>query len=116
MTPNRWSIEYYETGTGECPVAEFIDSLSDEEAVLVLRKIDLLEEMGPRLDRPHSGYLRDKIHELRAKVRRSQLRILYFRVGDLFVLSHGLRKRSGRVRDSEIDMAVKHRTDYLSRP
>lgn len=115
MPQSGWIVDHYEKRNGQRPVADFLDALSDEEYKRMDTQIERLEEHGPALDRPHVGYLRDKIWELRARTRRTQLRILFFRVGNRFVLSHGFRKRSGRVRDSEIKEAVGHRNDYLAR-
>lgn len=71
-------------------------------------------DLGPKLDRPDSGYLRDKIHELRARWLRVQLRILYWRDGSKFILGHGIRGKSDRIRDFDIDKAVAYRKDYFA--
>jgi hypothetical protein len=56
-----------------------LDDLSEkDELPFVLRKIDLLEEHGYRLKRPHADYLWDDIYELRTKTRGENIRILYF--------------------------------------
>jgi len=39
-----WTIEYYETPGGKCPVKEFIDSLSPESKAKYIFIADLLEE------------------------------------------------------------------------
>lgn len=41
-----WTIEYYETPGGKCPVKEFIDSLSHESKAKYIFIADLLEEYG----------------------------------------------------------------------
>jgi len=115
MPQITWTIEHYETRNGDVPVAEFLDSLSDEEFKQLDNQVDRLEEHGTGLGRPHVGYLRDKIWELRARRGRVRLRLLFFRAGNRFVLTRGFRKKSDRVRDSELDEAVANRTDYLSK-
>jgi phage-related protein len=114
MTRQKWAIIHYETSDGQCPVEDFLDSLSNEEFAHMDRKVRRLENYGPELKRPDVGYLRDKIWELRARCFKVRLRILYWRDGCTFILSHGLRKKSGRVPDSEIDRAVEHREDYFA--
>jgi phage-related protein len=115
MAQQTWAIEFYETRNGHRPAEDFLGSLTDEEAVFVDRKLQRLKKYGHSLKPPDVKYLRDKIWELRAHCRRSQIRILYFFYdGHKFVLSHGIRKKSGPVPDSEIDKAVAHRKDYLA--
>jgi phage-related protein len=115
MAQQRWIIEFYETRNGRRPAEDFLESLTDEEFVHVDRKLQRLEKYGRSLKPPDVKYLRDKIWELRARCRRSRIRILYFFYdGHKFVLSHGFRKKSGPVPDSEIDKAVAHRKDYLA--
>jgi phage-related protein len=60
--------------------------------------------------------LRDGIHALRVKVRRVNVRVLYFFCFEnRFVLTHGIKKKSAKVADSEIKKAIEYRTDYLAR-
>lgn len=63
---------------------------------------------------PVSGYLRDKIHELRAEWQGVQLRILYFRDDEYFWLTNGLRKKTKRVPESDINRAVDYRREYFA--
>ncbi len=76
--PN-WKIEYYVTRSGDCPVRTFFDSLSNEEFVRLNSKIQLLQELGANLRRPHADLLRDKIYELRARDRKKAHSVLLFR-------------------------------------
>jgi len=115
MTRQQWVVEPYETRDGQRPVDDFLDDLQPDEYERMRRQIGRLEEWGPDLSRPDAGYLRDKIHELRGEWRRLQLRILYFRDGNKFILSHGIRGKSKRIRDSEIEKTISHREDYFAR-
>ena len=112
-----WEIEYYEKPNGRCPVQDFLDDLSvKDELPFVLRKIDLLGEHGYRWKRPHADYLRDDIFELRTKTRSGNIRILYFFfLRDKIVLTHGFKKKAGKVPDTEIDKAMEYRKDYYQR-
>ena len=66
----EWVIEFYEKPNGRCPTEDFLDSLRTDERVLALNSIGQLEQQGNKLDRPHAGYLRDGIHELRIRIER----------------------------------------------
>ena len=115
MVQQRWVIEFYETRRGRCPVNDFFEDLTDEEFIYVDRKLQRLQKYGRNLKPPDVKYLRDKIWELRVRCRKNRIRILYFFYdGHKFILSHGFRKKSGPVPDSEIDKAVAHRRDYLA--
>jgi len=70
-----WEVEYTD---------EFVDwwkSLSEEEQVEISAKVELLEEHGPTLPRPHADVITTSRHanmkELRAKVGGRNLRVLY---------------------------------------
>ena len=57
------------------------NSLSEDEQVEIGAKVELLEEHGPTLPRPHSDVIASSRHsnmkELRAKVEERHLRVLY---------------------------------------
>lgn len=72
----------------ECWKVEFSDefekwwnSLSEAEQIEIDAKVNLLEECGPTLPRPHSDVIASSRHsnmkELRGKVEGRQLRVLY---------------------------------------
>ncbi len=111
-----WKIDYYETTAGECPVRDFLEELDKKtELPYAIRKLDLLEEFGHELRRPHAAPLADGIYELRIPVQRKQFRLLYFFFfQDSIIISHGL-KKEGKVPQAEIEKAKHHRTDYFSR-
>lgn len=65
---------------------------------------------------PFSKYLRDEIFELRASVATNETRVLYFfTIGKKIVLTNGFVKKTQKAPDSEIELAVRYRADYLSR-
>jgi hypothetical protein len=73
--PVSWEVEY----TDEFEA--WWESLSEDEQVEISAKVELLEEHGPTLPRPHADVITTSHHanmkELRAKVGKRQLRILY---------------------------------------
>jgi hypothetical protein len=108
-------IEYYEKSNGSCPVFEFIENLLAEDQVRVIRKIELLAELGLDLRRPHTDTLRDNIRELRIRTHHGQHRILHFIFHrNTAVLLDGLTKKSGPVSDTAIDKSIEYMQDYLN--
>ena len=70
-----WEVEY----TDE--FESWWNSLAEDEQVEIAAKVELLEERGPTLPRPHSDVIHGSRHanmkELRGKVEERQLRVLY---------------------------------------
>jgi hypothetical protein len=70
-----WEVEY----TDE--FESWWKSLSENEQTEISAKVELLEEHGPTLPRPHADVITTSRHsnmkELRAKVEERQLRVLY---------------------------------------
>jgi phage-related protein len=101
---------------GSCPTKEFLDCLNKkDELPFVLREIDLLQEFGNQLRRPHVDYLEDGIYELRIPVKHKQYRLLYFYFyQEKIIISHGLRKEA-KVKTADIEKAKKHKADYFAR-
>ncbi len=112
-----WTIELFETQSGDCPTRNFISKLNRKtELDFVRRKIDLLRQYGNELvlmGREHAAHLTDGIFELRIQVHRKQLRILYFFFFDeKIILSHGIKKED-KVPPAEIDKARRNRDFYF---
>jgi hypothetical protein len=70
-----WEVEF----TDEVEV--WWNSLSEEEQIEISAKVELLEEHGTTLPRPHSDVITSSRHsnmkELRGKVQQQHLRVLY---------------------------------------
>lgn len=114
MRQQDWKVEFYQRPNGRRPAKEFLDDLAYDERERMIRQMGRLKRWGPQLRRPDSGYLRDKIHELRAEWQGVQLRILYFRDDEHFFLTNGLRKKTNRVPESDINRAVDYRREYFA--
>jgi hypothetical protein len=111
-----WHVLYYESVEGECPVKEFIDSISERNQAKTLAVIAALEERGPSLPRPYADLLKDGIHELRVRLSGNQIRILYFFCyRDFIVLTNVLSKNTAKVPESEIRRAKRCRDDFTAR-
>lgn len=97
------------------PLLEWLDAQNSTVQNKLLARIELLEEKGHELRRPHADTLRDGIHELRAVSQRVNYRLLYFFHGQTAVISHGLTKE-GAVPPREIDLAIERRERFASDP
>lgn len=111
-----WSIDYYRSEAGRCPVEEFVDSLDTKSKARVARTLDLLEEFGTALGMPYARHLEKQLWELRVRYGKNRYRIIYLlATGQVFVLLHGFTKKTGPVRRSDMEIAEQRRDDYLSR-
>lgn len=111
-----FNVVLYELPDGREPVAEFLDLLPNKLLAKMYREIDLLMEFGPTLRLPHSRYLKNGIFEIRAQAGNDIARSLYFFVaGSTIVLTNGFVKKTQKTPESEIELALKYRTDYLTR-
>ncbi len=114
----NWTIEYYVTSEGKCPVKDFIDSLLPESKAKYVFIADLLEEHGISVREPYVKPLTGtkKLFEIRIKDKANIHRILYFTfTGRKFVLLHGFTKKTEKTPSGEIEIALKRMNDYLSR-
>lgn len=112
----KCQVLYYSDSSGKSQVEDFINSRNLNNQVKITAVIDYLEEMGVNLPRPYSDYLRDGIYELRVKLSGDETRTLYFFCFEKYiVLTHTFLKKTQKVPDSEINKAIKLKTDFLSR-
>ena len=112
---DTWSVQYYETANGRCPVQEYLDTLEADEAAKVRFDLDLLESHGVELGAPYVRRVRGKLWELRTTAR-SQHRLLYFAAtGKRLVVVHAFTKKTSKTPPSEIDTALRRMADYHER-
>lgn len=116
-----YTVEFYETRNGQCPVWEFLENLriksaSNKDARIQHKQaslyIELLQQNGTRLNDNITKHLEDGIWELRP----GNNRVFYFFYeNNTFVLLHQFRKKSQKTPKREIEKAKSERIDYLSR-
>lgn len=114
----QWTIDYYVTIQGECPVKEFVDNLSHEGQAKYIFITKLLTEYGVLVKEPYVKSLtgHKKLFEIRIKDKTGISRILYFtHTGRKFVLLHGFTKKTEKAPQREIKIAEERMKDYLSR-
>ena len=111
------TINFYRTTSDDCPVEEFLDSLTGKQAQKVLWVLRLIEE----LDRVPGEYLKklvdtDDIWEVRVQFGNNIFRLLGFFDGPtILVLTNGFAKKTQKTPPQEIAMAEKRKQDYGSR-
>jgi len=111
------TILFYKTVTGNIPVQDFLDSLSDKQAEKVLWVLKLVKE----LDRIPSVYFKKLVNtadiwEARITISGNIFRILGFYTGNSFViLTNGFQKKTQETPRSEIELAESRKRDYLKR-
>ncbi len=114
-TDNQYKILFYVKANGECLVEQFLGSQPVKAAAKIFKWFQLLEEQGPNLPRPYADRLRNKIYELRVVFGGDQYRILYFFCGKTIVLTHGFIKKTQRVPEEEIELAIRIMKDFQER-
>jgi len=97
------------------PFLSWMEGLGEAIQDKLIARIELLEEKGHVLRRPHADTLRDGVHELRAVSQRVNYRVLYFFHGQVAVISHGITKE-GAVPPREIDLAVERKRRFTGAP
>jgi phage-related protein len=63
----NWTVDFYKSKSGNCPVKKYLSSLNAKQRSTVLEVIDYLETFGLELKEPFVKNLGEKVFELRAK-------------------------------------------------
>jgi phage-related protein len=110
-------VQFYRTPSGQCPVEEFLDSLSGKQAqkvVWVLRLVEELESVPAQYLKKLGGT--EDIWEVRAQHGGDAFRVLgFFEPPEVLVLTNGFAKKSEKLPRREIDLAETRRRGYLGR-
>jgi phage-related protein len=110
-------IIFYLTDSGNCPVKEFLDSLTGKQAQKVAWVLKVVEE----LEMIPTQYMKklvgtDDIWEIRVQYANDIIRILsFFNGGNLVVLNHGFFKKTQKTPKQDIIISEKRKKDYLRR-
>ncbi len=112
-------VIFYQDDDGQVPVLEWLRALHQRERrayAKCIARIQRLAAMGHELRRPEADYLRDDIHELRARHGRVQYRVLYcFHGKNVAVLVHALTKE-GQVPTADIERAIRRKAAFTRDP
>jgi phage-related protein len=112
-----FTVEFYETAAGRCPVRGFLDELKasdpDDFAAVVAGLVKLRNRQYHR--EPLSKPLGDGLFELR-HVGKLNTRVMWFFVkGRRIVLVHGIRKKGQAIPARDIETARERMRDWRER-
>jgi len=110
-------IIFYRTGSGRCPVEEFLDTLSDKQAAKILWVLRLVKSLDP-VPKQYFKLLEntDGIWEVRVQLGNNIFRLLGFIAeSQMIVLTNGFAKKMQKVPQQEIVLAQQRRKNYLER-
>ena len=114
MEPAMWSIETYETGSGEKVVDEFIKKQQPQAMAKIAHIVNLLRLYGNKLGLPHSKALGSGLYELRIRGK-EELRIIYcFAQHRKIYLLHGFKKQTQQTPLKELHVALKRIKDLTA--
>jgi phage-related protein len=111
------SISFYTTVSGNCPVKDHLDTLTDNQVTKIAWVLKLIRE----LDQVPSKYFKklkntEDIWEVRVDAGKNTFRLLGFLHGrELIILTNSFQKKSQRTPLKEINLAEKRKKEYLSR-
>lgn len=114
-----FTIEFYQTQSGNIPVQDYIDLLiknaKTAEVAQIIELNGLLQKHGFDIKRYRPKAIKkiqDDIWELRPK----SSRVLFFHYENgVFVLLHAFRKQTNKTPKTEIDKAIREIKDYRRR-
>ena len=111
------TINFYRTETGDCPVEEFLDSLSSKQAQKVAWVLRLIEELelvpGQYFEKLVNT---EDIWEVRVQFGSDIFRLLGFFAGPaVLILTNSFAKKSQKTPRQEIELATRRKNEYLSR-
>src|SRR5437762_9870521 len=113
----EFTVEFYTTDTGRCPVREFLDELKTSDAgdfAVVLAGLAKLRTRQYHRE-PLAKALGDGLFELR-HVGKLNTRVLWFFVkGRRIVLVHGIRNKSQSIPKPALQTAVERMRDWKTR-
>ncbi|MGO9122523.1 MAG: type II toxin-antitoxin system RelE/ParE family toxin [Desulfomonilaceae bacterium] len=99
------------------PTQEWLDKRSKDEQDACYERLELLRDYGYEIWFPAAEHLEDGIWELRARVRKVRLRMLYFfHERETAVVTHGFHKDSQKVPPIEIRRAKQKRMRFQENP
>ena len=111
------SVKFYQLENGNCPVKDFLNSISDKKLkAKTERSIAMLAMFGRGAKKPLVDYVGDGIYELRTIQSNNLTRIFYFfPLGDLIILTNGYVKKTQKLDTQEFELAKKYREDFSRR-
>ena len=113
----EFTIEFYETSSGRCPVRDFLDDLKESDPNDFAAVMAGLAKLRNRLYHkpPLSKTIGDGLFELR-HVGKLNTRMLYFFVrGQRIIIVHGIRSKATNIAARDRNVALDRKRDWLER-
>lgn len=108
-------VNFYRTQTGDCPVKEFLDSLSGKQAQKIVWVLGLFEELEIVPGQHFKKLVNtDSIWEVRVNLGNNTFRLLGFLSGEQLILTNGFAKKTQKTPSSEIALAAQRKQDYFN--
>lgn len=110
-------ITFYRTEDGNCPIEDFLDTLTDKQAQKVTWVFRAIRDIHPIPAQYFKKLVNtDNIWEVRVGVGNNIFRFLGFFDGQNFiVLTNGFQKKTQKTPRSEIKLAEQRKKEYLNR-
>ena len=113
----EFTVEFYETGHGRCPVREFLEKLKESDpndfAIVMagLAKLRNQQYHKPPLSKPIGSGLFELRH-----VGKLNTRLLYFFAKDQRIIAvHGIRNKAREISERDLNVALERKEDWLAR-
>jgi phage-related protein len=113
----EWHAVFYMDVRGNQPVKDFVLRQSDGAIAEILHVFDLLMRFNITLGMPYVEKIgKSGIRELRIKHGSDIYRIFFFaHTGRNFVLLHAIKKKSNRLSQNDVSLAIDRMNDYKAR-
>jgi len=113
----KFSLEFYESHSGNCPVRDFLDELKwtdPDDFAAVLAGLSKLEDR--RYHRPPlSKFIGDDLFEMR-HIGKLNTRVIYlFMKGRRIILVHGIRSKAKSIPKRHRKVALERKKEWLER-
>lgn len=114
---NVKNIIFYKTTSGNCPVEERLDSLSDEQTAKIAWVLKLIREPDQVNTRFFKKLVNTKdIWEIKINIQGNTFCLLgFFDDPETFILTNSFQKKSRKTPVKEIRLAENRRKDFYSR-
>ena len=113
----EFTVEFFETGHGQCPVRDFLEKLKESDpndfAIVMagLAKLRNQQYHKPRLSKPIGSGLFELRH-----VGKLNTRLLYFFAkGQRIIAVHGIRNKAREISKGDLQVAMGRKADWLAR-
>ena len=110
-------IDFYETESGFCPIAEYLNKLNKKQVEKISWTLDLIKE----LEFVSTEYLKklkntEGIWEVRVPFGDNIFRLLgFFENKSLIILNHAFTKKTQKTPRKEVGLAEKRKREYYQR-